>query len=378
MRCVIVPGNGCDDVYNCNWYAHAKLFLEQQDDLFDEVILEEMPDPMVARESIWLPFLVDNLGVGEDTVLIGHSSGAEAALRLLEKHRLAGCLLVSACHTDLGLESERAAGYYSRPWSWDVIRANSPWILQCHSKTDRLVPLAEGRHVAENIHSRFYELPKHSHFFTVAQIQPVLDELVKYMRAERSVAPIPTLSTSSSSATASKDDHVTEGASSGDIATDELVTMMHGVRVHSATRTANTIIYHLIEADRWVSAQASDVPYKPPTYAADGFIHATAEPSRLLVIANHFYRSVPGAFLLLMIDVSLLTSPLRWEPPAPVGAIAPPTDHGKTEGKAGSAAATVFFPHIYGGLNTDAVLAEFAVRRSEDGTFLSVDFGGAD
>ena len=35
-----------------------------------------MPDPLYARKSIWLPFMEDELGIGEDDIIIGHSSGA--------------------------------------------------------------------------------------------------------------------------------------------------------------------------------------------------------------------------------------------------------------------------------------------------------------
>ena len=50
------------------------------------------------------------LGGAQDanTVLVGHSSGAVAAMRLLEKTPLLGAVLVSACHTDLGDAGERA------------------------------------------------------------------------------------------------------------------------------------------------------------------------------------------------------------------------------------------------------------------------------
>jgi hypothetical protein len=34
-----------------------------------------------ARESIWLAFMKDVLQCAEDTIIIGHSSGAEAAMR---------------------------------------------------------------------------------------------------------------------------------------------------------------------------------------------------------------------------------------------------------------------------------------------------------
>ena len=56
----------------------------------DPVPARNMPDPVGARESIWLPFMRDELGCGEDTVIVGHSSGAAAAMRFAESQRVAG------------------------------------------------------------------------------------------------------------------------------------------------------------------------------------------------------------------------------------------------------------------------------------------------
>jgi len=36
---------------------------------------------VTARESIWLPFMEKDLRCDEETVIIGHSSGAAAAMR---------------------------------------------------------------------------------------------------------------------------------------------------------------------------------------------------------------------------------------------------------------------------------------------------------
>ena len=69
-----------------------------------------------AREKIWVPYLQGQCACDADTIVIGHSSGAVACMRLLESTQLRGAVLVSACHTDLGDAGERAAGYYSRPW----------------------------------------------------------------------------------------------------------------------------------------------------------------------------------------------------------------------------------------------------------------------
>eukprot|EP00658_Telonema_sp_P-2_P070854 TRINITY_DN60238_c0_g1_i2.p1 TRINITY_DN60238_c0_g1~~TRINITY_DN60238_c0_g1_i2.p1 ORF type:complete len:108 (-),score=24.41 TRINITY_DN60238_c0_g1_i2:193-516(-) len=76
-----------------------------------------------------------------------------------------GCVLVSACHTDLGDENERASGYYSRPWEWERIRGNTAWIVQFHSDDDPFIPVSEARHVAENLGTEYHELHGYSHFF---------------------------------------------------------------------------------------------------------------------------------------------------------------------------------------------------------------------
>lgn len=75
-----------------------------------------MPDPNLARKSIWIPFIINDLKADEKTLLIGHSSGAEATLRLLEDYKVAAAILVSACYTDLNNKYEKMSGYYDDPW----------------------------------------------------------------------------------------------------------------------------------------------------------------------------------------------------------------------------------------------------------------------
>ena len=79
--------------------------------LFSDVILEVMPDPIEAKESVWVPHVLNAFRADDATIIIGHSSGAEACMRLLEKQKLFGAVLVSACHTDLGMPSEAISGY---------------------------------------------------------------------------------------------------------------------------------------------------------------------------------------------------------------------------------------------------------------------------
>ena len=116
QRIVIVPGMGCTPVRECNWYAWLADQLEHDASGRFTVILHDMPDPHGARESLWVPFIRESLKVDEKTILIGHSSGCEAIMRLLEKDRVRGVILVAACHTDLGDANERASEYFDRPW----------------------------------------------------------------------------------------------------------------------------------------------------------------------------------------------------------------------------------------------------------------------
>ncbi len=101
-RVIILPGNGCTPIQQANWYGPCNLALfcrlafrytwlqkelqKAHPDL--PVMCETMPDPYVAAESVWIPFTVDKLGLNEDTLLIGHSSGAACAMRIMEKYRV--------------------------------------------------------------------------------------------------------------------------------------------------------------------------------------------------------------------------------------------------------------------------------------------------
>eukprot|EP00401_Gymnodinium_catenatum_P008698 CAMPEP_0117471190 /NCGR_PEP_ID=MMETSP0784-20121206/7605_1 /TAXON_ID=39447 /ORGANISM="" /LENGTH=290 /DNA_ID=CAMNT_0005265305 /DNA_START=138 /DNA_END=1011 /DNA_ORIENTATION=- len=174
-RCIIVPGNGCTQPRRDNWYGQARKELLNRG-IFEEVVLERMPDPHVARESYWVPFLRDQCGADENTVLIGHSSGAEAIMRLLEGTRSGPCVRMPQ---DLGDLNERASGYYSRPWDWTKIAGNARFILQFHSLDDPFIPVGEARYVASALqdgcaaHGADFEYVEHtssSHFFSWATL----------------------------------------------------------------------------------------------------------------------------------------------------------------------------------------------------------------
>lgn len=116
-----------------------------------------------------------------------------------------------------------------------------------------------------------------------------------------------------------------------------------------------TTILHLIRAEDY-NALAEGEPWQPESLATEGFIHCTAEPEVLLQVANSFYRQTSGDYLVLVIDPAKVTAPVKYEAPAqPAGPLA---NH--------------LFPHIYGPLNREAIIAVRPTRRAADGTFLAV------
>ncbi len=83
-KIVFVPGNG-NSTKQDNWFPSLQADFEKEG---LEVVASEFLGPVLTRESYWMPFLIDELKVDEEMLLVGYSSGAVAAMRLAEKHVL--------------------------------------------------------------------------------------------------------------------------------------------------------------------------------------------------------------------------------------------------------------------------------------------------
>ena len=156
---ILIHGNGGSNS-NDVWlpYVEQELRLHGY-----QVTNRSFPDNVKARASYWLPFITE-LGAGANTVIIGHSSGAVAAMRYGQDHELLGSVLVGACYTDLGEASERVSGYYDAPWDWEAIKAHQQFILQYASPDDPFIPIAEARFIQKKLGSKYYEIAKRGHF----------------------------------------------------------------------------------------------------------------------------------------------------------------------------------------------------------------------
>lgn len=109
------------------------------------------------------------------------------------------------------------------------------------------------------------------------------------------------------------------------------------------------MIYHMVPVEFWDSLSGEE-PYQSEDFADESFIHTSGSPEQLLSVANRLYKADPAPYLIVCIDDQKLDSELRWE-----------------------LAENEHYPHIWGTLNREAVVAVVPFPRDADGTFLIPD-----
>ncbi len=104
------------------------------------------------------------------------------------------------------------------------------------------------------------------------------------------------------------------------------------------------ITFHLVPKS-YFDLQNPNADYLPAAYLQDGFIHCTDAPEEMARVANLFYGT-DAPHLYLYIDKDRVKSPVRY-------------DDEETK-----------YPHIYGPLNRDAIVAVREAGRDGEGNFL--------
>jgi len=108
-------------------------------------------------------------------------------------------------------------------------------------------------------------------------------------------------------------------------------------------------IFHIARATDWDDAHATGeycVSTLGRTLDEEGFIHCSASPAQGTTVLHNYYAHVEEPLVVLTIDTERVPSEIRYEVPD------------------GASAA---FPHIYGPLPVDAVVAIAAIPRAGDG-----------
>ena len=118
------------------------------------------------------------------------------------------------------------------------------------------------------------------------------------------------------------------------------------------------MIFHITSRADWENAQQRG-DYRAPSLETEGFIHCSTS-SQVLPVAENYYKGQSG-LVALVIEPTLLSSDLKWEPPS--GGSPPP---GVAEGDS--------FPHIYGPINLTAVVKVLDLKTDPNNKFILPDF----
>ncbi len=159
-RVILIHGNG-DSSGKDNWFPWLQASLLELSVTCEAL---DFPNPQTAKADDWLPFLEDTLKADKNTILIGHSSGAVAAMRYAEHHKINGSILVGTYYTDLGYEDEKASGYFDTPWNWEAIRQNQNWAVVFASTDDPYVNIEEPRLIKDKLRADYHEFDNQGHF----------------------------------------------------------------------------------------------------------------------------------------------------------------------------------------------------------------------
>jgi len=113
-----------------------------------------MPEPLKPRIEIWVKYLKEQIGVpDENTILLGHSIGAQTILRYLESLPkdvkiggavfLAGWIhLTEAAYEEEG-DREIAKPWLDTPINWAEIRPKADKFIDIRSDDDPVVPFSD-------------------------------------------------------------------------------------------------------------------------------------------------------------------------------------------------------------------------------------------
>ncbi|WP_216900103.1 DUF952 domain-containing protein [Nocardia alni] len=130
--------------------------------------------------------------------------------------------------------------------------------------------------------------------------------------------------------------------------------MSAGTAANGRITHAHSLV-HLCTQGEWDAARAAGLR-RTPSLDADGFIHLSA-PAQVHLPANRLFADI-GDVVLLWLDPERLASPVKWEPGVP------------------SDPSSMLFPHLYGPLPAEAVVAVTEYHKGADGRYPALSEAG--
>jgi predicted alpha/beta hydrolase family esterase len=176
--------HGTDATPGHNWFVWLKIELEQ---LGYEVWLPQLPHSDRPSTKVYNEFLLSNndFKFGEETIIIGHSSGAVEVLSILENldSKVQAVFLVSAFKDWLGWESLN--DLFVPKLNFGNIKGKADEIIFIHSDNDPYCPLSHPTYLAEQVDGKLVVMQGQGHFNTEVsnkykRFPELLDIIQKY------------------------------------------------------------------------------------------------------------------------------------------------------------------------------------------------------
>lgn len=157
--------HGTDGSSKENWFAWLKTELEERDWTVWVPDLPGANKPNIKTYSNYI-FSNETWKFNEDTILVGHSSGAVAILGILENlpenTKVGTCYLVGAFDNDLGWESLRSL--FEKPLNLEKIRTKANHFVFIHSDNDPYCPLEGAKKLANDLDGELIVKKSQRHF----------------------------------------------------------------------------------------------------------------------------------------------------------------------------------------------------------------------
>ena len=147
-----------------NWFTWLKAQLEQSG---YNVWLPQLPNSATPNAETYNEFLLSNPDFifDEETIIIGHSSGAVEILNLLQHlpndARIKAAYLISAFKDNLGWES--LGGLFKESFDFEKIRAKADKFVFLHSDNDPYVNLENGKQLSDKLGVKLNFIPQAGH-----------------------------------------------------------------------------------------------------------------------------------------------------------------------------------------------------------------------
>lgn len=159
--------HGTDATPEDNWFSWLKEQLEQSG---YKVWLPQLAASDRPNAKIYNQFLLSNqtFEFNEETIIIGHSSGAVEILHLLQNlpadKKIKAAFLVSAFKDDLGWDA--LTGLFDEPFDFAKIKSMSDKFVFIHSDNDPYVPFEHAEYLTKQVGGELILKPGQGHFNT--------------------------------------------------------------------------------------------------------------------------------------------------------------------------------------------------------------------